>query len=379
MDRLRRSHLDWRLVDKDAEAREGKEEAHPDEPRAFSALQRSMRSIHLSSIQTAQLAAVQGAKLENLTPHGTELKKLTEALQAIARSFNYPVDFSVLVDAQKQIIVPSLPATGDVKLEWAEALWNSINYSSIADTLQSIADAIKRNWGSWTDFIAQISEQWPALKRGIPSNLAGFDILDSGFDHLDMLVTISLEEGIPLSWVPGREIVVALLDAPDSEARLATLTRHQADVLGDCTSALASVDDEWATQCQDAVGALRAGYHGPAQSHASNICDSIVREQYGSRGGSKYVKKMARSEIYDSPVQLFAETLSLMPSVLAFASWFPASGEPPPEHFSRHATSHAVGRSGVVTPHHALVAVMLATSLTVQYAPTARTDQILHR
>ena len=144
----------------------------------------------------------------------------------------------------------------------------------------------------------------------------------------------------------------------------------QADILDDCTSALLPIDHEWAAECREAVDALRTGFHGPAQSHGSNIIDSIVLGLHGNQG-RQHAKDRARETFEDMPLQLAAENLSLRPLFLAFARWFPDSGEPPPEHFARHATAHAVGHAGVFGSSSALVAVMLATSLTVQYSPSA--------
>ena len=126
----------------------------------------------------------------------------------------------------------------------------------------------------------------------------------------------------------------------------------------------------WRAECREAVDALRAGFRGPAQSHASNIIDSIVLDLHG-RDGRQHAKAKARETFEDTSLQLAAENLSLRPLFLAFVPWFPHSGEPPPEHFTRHATAHAVGRGGVFNSTSALVAVMLATSLTMQYAPSA--------
>lgn len=52
----------------------------------------------------------------------------------------------------------------------------------------------------------------------------------------------------------------------------------------------------------------------------------------------------------------------------AFVPWFPHSGIAPPDHYARHPTAHAVGRDGVFAPRSTLIAVMLATSLTIQYS-----------
>ena len=130
-------------------------------------------------------------------------------------------------------------------------------------------------------------------------------------------------------------------------------------------------------QCRSAVAAMRAGLDGPAQSHASNIIDSIVLGLHG-KNGREHAKNRAQDDFDDLPLQLAAENLSLRPLFRAFTTWYPNTGIDAPDYFARHATSHAVGHAGVFAPISALVAVMLATSLTVQYAPddsgTATTD-----
>lgn len=162
------------------------------------------------------------------------------------------------------------------------------------------------------------------------------------------------------------EIVTVLIEAESAEDRALILADRRDDVLDDCEEAVVSAEHEWAAQCRSAIGAMRAGFDGPAQSHASNIIDSIVLTFHG-KNGREHAKKHAQAELDDLPLQLAAENLTLRPLFRAFTTWFPGSGIDPPRHFSRHATSHAVGHLGVFAPMSALVAVMLATSLTVQY------------
>lgn len=121
---------------------------------------------------------------------------------------------------------------------------------------------------------------------------------------------------------------------------------------------------------------MRSGFVDRAQSHASNISDSIVLGIHG-KDDREHAKTQAREDFDELPLQLAAENPSLRPLFRAFTTWFPDTGIRPPDYFARHATSHAVRRAGVFAPTSALVAVILATSLTVQYAPDeASTDGI---
>ena len=350
-----------------------KKPAKPTGLSGFALIQRSLASIDFSAIQAAQRA------LDN-----QGLGKLAETQRTIAESFAKSIDFGVVADAQRTFAKSVLPAE-EVRLQWAEVLSKSIDFSAISDAMQQSTGletflrdsaAFQEQLRQQTELFAQISEQLAAsmpkvdtskiraaLERWVPTNLR--DVW-----RLDEVATVAVEEGIPLSWVPRSEVVVALLDATDPDARRQILVDRQDDILQDCLDALESINHEWAVECTEAVKALGAGFPSPAQSHASNIIDSIVLGLHG-RHGRQHAQDQATGAFREMPLQLAAENLSLRPLFLAFARWFPDSGDPPPDHFARHATAHAVGHPGVFDPASALIAVMLATSLTVQYAPDA--------
>jgi hypothetical protein len=184
-------------------------------------------------------------------------------------------------------------------------------------------------------------------------------------EDLDAVATVSLEEGLPLAWVPRFEIVLELVGGESRERRLEILTLHFEDILDDCEEVLADIPHEWAIQCLRAVNVLRQPeLEGPAQSHAGNIIDSIVLAIHKGRD----IAVVKAEEPYeDLPLILAAENLVLRPLILGFAKWYPNSGDPIPNSFARHATAHAVGQDGVFSRSNALIAVMLATSLTVHF------------
>ena len=185
---------------------------------------------------------------------------------------------------------------------------------------------------------------------------------------LDVVAAVALDEGIPLSWVPRTEIVVLLIEADGPDARGRHPADRRDDILDDCEKALAPIAHEWAVQCRSAIAAMRANLDGPAQSHASNIVDSIVLGLHG-KNGRGHAKTRAREHFDDLPLQLAAENLSLRPLFRAFTTWFPNTAIEPPT--TSLATPHHMpsATGGVFAPTSALVAVMLATSLAVQYAP----------
>ena len=145
------------------------------------------------------------------------------------------------------------------------------------------------------------------------------------------------------------------------------ISERRDDILDDCEARLDVIAHEWSVQCREAISALRLGLTGPAQSHAANIVDSIILSRFGKRGRAA-AKERAAEEFGVQLLRRAAEYLTLLPLARALTAWRPDGDAPPPDHFARHATAHAVGHRGVFAPHFAMTAVMLATSLTVQFA-----------
>lgn len=340
---------------------------------AFAAIQRSLASIDFSAIQAAQRTFEQAGAF----------KRIIEAQEAIAKNFARSIDFSRIAATHKAIVDTGVATQAMVaQKQWAEALANSVDFSALNRAVSSSAalDEWARTSTAFNESLRKQTELFARIAEGITFKLPTIDFsgLLAALDRwlpvnlrdvvaLDVVATVALDEGIPLSWVPRTEIVVLLIDADGPAARVGILTDRREDILDDCEQALAPIAHEWAVQCHSAIAAMRGNLDGPAQSHASNIIDSIVLGLHG-KNGREHAKTQAREDFDELPLQLAAENLSLRPLFRAFTTWFPHTGIDPPDHFARHATSHAVGHAGVFAPISALVAVMLATSLTVQYA-----------
>jgi hypothetical protein len=267
--------------------------------------------------------------------------------KAWAESLAQAIDFSAFESSNAALLSNvNLATLGETQRAMAAGLASYFDSTAIRDTLRSIQSI------DWSRVIEEI-DSW------LPINLRDVDALDA-------IARVTLEEGIPLSWVPRADIVQALVDAPTPEDRARLLEDHHDEILDDCERALVEIGHEWAQQCAAAIGALRAGWVGPAQSHAAGIIDSIVLRLLG-QDGRKRAKERAAADFDDLPLRIAAESLVLRPLYQALTTWWPSSGDPPPDRFARHSTAHAVGHPGVFARRHALIAVMLATSLTVQF------------
>jgi len=332
----------------------------------FATMQRSLVSIDFSVTQVAQHTLKQAGVFEGII----------EAQETIAKSFARLIDFPDIAATCKAIVDTGISTQAmAVQKQWAETLAKSIDLSALS-SVRSLSAKLNESLRQQTKLFERITDgftlgfstiDWAGpvsvLGRCLPANL--HNIAD--LNVIASIASIALDEGIPLSWLPRGEIIALLIEANGSSARLAILSDRRNEILDDCAEVLAPIACEWAVQCRRAIDAMRAGLDEPAQSHASNIIDSIVCI-FHRKKGRKYVQTQAQKDFNELSLGLVAENLSLRPLPRAFTPWYPNAGINLPEHFARHATAHAVGYPGVFTPISALIAVMLATSLTVQYS-----------
>lgn len=205
------------------------------------------------------------------------------------------------------------------------------------------------------------------LTEGFPSNL-----LEGPLGDIDDFAEIAQDDGIPISWVPNRTILNLLRAAESTTDRYKVLLEHRDVILDECDSLFDRRSRRWSQEALEAVHAAQAGHHGSAQSHAANLIDTIVLDVFmdpATRNPSaprKKAKKRAATPLDDEQsLLLYAEHVAVLPVTKALTDWYP--GDPPPDHFSRHATAHAVGHLDVFNTEFSLIAVMLAASLARQF------------
>ncbi len=336
---------------------------------AFSQQQRLLASFDFSALSAAQSA----------------MADISAIHANLAKTVFSSVNFGALQDATRAITTAaSLAPIARIDNTWLEQLSKSLDFSAITRANElilnnaafSVASQIQR------DTFASIARtlNYSALTEQLSSVLQGIDwgVLTGDLDNwlpenlregdeLEEVARLALEEGLPLAWVPRAAIVHSLVKAKTKEERQRILSEHFEEALDDCEALLTHIAHDWADQCRSAISALRQpGLEAPAQSHAGNILDSIVLAILGDKGRKEAAQRA--SEPYDDlPLRVAVENLVLRPLFLGFAQWRPAQGDPIPDHFARHATAHAVGQAGVFSRDNALIAVMLATSLTVQF------------
>jgi len=355
------------------------EQADPDEQHDLSDSAASL--VKFSELQRKFVGEAFGANLSafQASPGIKAIQEWATAQSAITEQFAKSMDFTALTGSLAKLTAQTSNPGALFAKEWVEHLNLSIDVPAITG-----ATALVEQFSKFSvtpplgDFaaVSKIVEQFKMPKINWTGLAAAFtDWLPDNLDRVTDLARaaqVALDDGLPLAWIPRTEIVTLILDAETREDRMQILDDRREDILDDCIAALEPIDHEWAIQCRSGVETLRAGFDAPAQSHAANILDSVVM---GFLGGRLEVSHQAKKDLLEMSLRAAAENLTIRPLLRAFTRWFPSDPVDPPTHFARHPTAHAVGHVGVFTPRNALVAVMLAVSLTVQFAPANTSDE----
>jgi len=210
----------------------------------------------------------------------------------------------------------------------------------------------------WREQFRQLAQ---TLRRYYAPNWVGVEI------DVVTLFDLARAEGISVVWVPRAALVTELLTASDAAVRRQLLTEHAADIVEDCGTALAAVDQPQLEQYREllsqAVAAHQAGLNGPGQSMSAVVLTALLQWVY-DHGELRTVKTSPlRSKgmddllLRDVKVALLIE--AAVPAVAGSRDKVP-DGEL--GGFNRHDTLHRVADEAYSTPN-AMIALLLATGL----------------
>ncbi len=248
-----------------------------------------------------------------------------------------------------------------------------ISFRDVINARQHVddADVVERARGS---VALQI-----ALKATRPSNWWG-----SGIPG-EELIDISVRDGIPLAWVPSREVVVAVHAAPDQPSRRQLLVETASDVIESCVAAVDDCRDPWLSKQKplavDALHAWTSEAELAAMALAVTLGESLmlkIARPYilaftSEDGDRKWYDELPQRNRYRRAIY---EADSTNPHILHspleravrapishfFTTWYPDSGDPKPDLLSRHVAVHDP-TTDHYTRGNALLAVMLMASL----------------
>jgi hypothetical protein len=203
------------------------------------------------------------------------------------------------------------------------------------------------------------------------------------------LLLISYVEGIPVAWIPRREIIQALALATNSDARVQLLEKYDGEILEDCNAALEECNDPWIssdrTLASKALKAYQNGHFEAAMALAVSLAEPLAvwvstersmpfdaddikqvrTESKSLYGKSKYLwadKKWFASQGFDVSKLKFKERVLAAPVPSFFAEFHVDAGLPPLRNLSRHVVAH-LPTVDHFTRHNSRLALMLVCSI----------------
>ncbi|MGQ4536386.1 hypothetical protein ACUH89_06040 [Dermabacteraceae bacterium P13264] len=204
----------------------------------------------------------------------------------------------------------------------------SIDPNPILDYQHQIAQTVTKN----------------LLNRLLPINLQ-----DVPAGSMKQIFRITHEYGIALYGAPKKEIVTALLAAPDQETCRRILNDRATDISHDCRALLNTCSSEWSSYMLpfaiEALTCFDSGYSAGAQALAASIIDTLLRDLHGE----KRINYTPSPET--SPTPRTVESLKKLPTCEALATlpiWHAyqpfrvENKDSIPETFNRHASAHSV-------------------------------------
>ncbi|MEV7325254.1 hypothetical protein [Streptomyces sp. NPDC093970] len=229
------------------------------------------------------------------------------------------------------------------------------------------------------------------------------------------LLSIALDDGIPIAWVPPAEVLGALLAAGGHDARLEVLGEFEDTILSACEAEIDACGDDWMREdvalARTVCAAFRAGHREAAACLAllgseETFYDvmNVPRDAEEFKQFSPYEQKYQREEIQERTPDITPKRLDkdvrawvnaqtsyaglkrraqyrkppspawgdglnpeavFLPLRSLYTAYWPGKGDPMPVNLSRHLVAHRPALEHL-NPGHCLIAVMLMTSFFAQ-------------
>jgi hypothetical protein len=195
-----------------------------------------------------------------------------------------------------------------------------------------------------------------AIRDSLPDNWQSISISDS--DKVERLVRI---EGVPLVWVPGRDLTSKLVQAKTREEAMALLLSEQEAVLEDAEAVLGEVTEPdfsvLVSKAQKAIEALRDGHGDAAQALAAAIFTSTIHDGLQHARFEDLRDEAKKNHPHEASFAGYRRAL-----VLQLAARFVQGVQWAQPGFNRSTTLHQVSQSEY-TPENNLAAVMAAVGV----------------
>jgi len=219
----------------------------------------------------------------------------------------------------------------------------------------------------------------------------------------DLLLSIAVDDGIPLAWVPPMRIVRELAQRSTRDERISFLLDNAEEVVDQCSDAIGECDDPGLGSIQplaaSVVRAWEVGEGMAAMGLAVNLAEDLAfdvangsrsfRSEEAAAAWSGELNKIRKNK-YKQATYRANYSPHLFPQFLGdvvrapiphfFSSWYSSTGEPAPSRLSRHVAVHRPSTEHY-TAANRLLSVMLVASFMREMQERAmktRADEVFY-
>jgi hypothetical protein len=252
---------------------------------------------------------------------------------------------------------------------------------ALAEQIGSIAEMLVRNSTQVTALFENFQRQIADLFAGfgdfairLERFLGSLPNFGGVVHHFTEFENCTLRDGIPVIWLPRPNVANLLLEATDRGARVAILLEHESEILDDCEAIASEVTHPELRALADFVmQARRVHATSPAATQALGVvlCEEAINGLLGWREFTP--QRRVLGEIDELPLGYFRSVICLWPVSQFYQTW--RRPNPIPRETSRHASIHKF--LDAYSREHALIAVMLATSLVREWQELGGEDGAL--
>lgn len=235
----------------------------------------------------------------------------------------------------------------------------------LVDGLRRAADAIIRGLAQAMVEAAHTAER--AFEFGIPPNWE-----ELTFSQMEDVAKLMQRTGWSLAWTPPGAVIEKVLAEKDAEAAGQLLLAAEGQIIDDLDRLLrdSQLEATGAVRkaARDALEAYRSGYLAPAQALTTVALTHAIHSHLEELKLSE--ARGALSEFKSEEADIWIFRFSAVASALATTLEASYPGDPPPQKYNRHASTHGLSASQY-GQLNSLTSLMLLISLIVEIEATA--------
>jgi hypothetical protein len=309
-------------------------------------------------------------------PHINHQKTATKIIAEIASqqlTSNLQTQSTIMAGLAQQLISSQHTSIANIASQALEALKpvvfkvdfdtsiipgiNKIMQNAIGDLtplVESIQHLQRQQFGDLFESVGKF------IRLSFPPNWQGDGLRTPNQAELERLL---LDEGLALAYVPPKEILKQIFNAPDAKTRRNIIGRNWRKITLCCEGELATIQNpklvHYARFANSAASSLLDGHTAPSQALSISTLDSALRLEFDSNSFELITKQNARFDINDYSLRAALVLGGIWGS---YGQYWPSAGDKIPRKLSRHATAHGVS-SNQYSRLNAVIALMHLTAL----------------